>query len=248
MPETGGAPASSTTDDPPQEPLPTALDEGLTCFICLDEEAEAGDPLRTGLCACRSLGLHLSCLEDLANSQAAFRRPVEERLTCHLCKGRYCVKHEMVKLPHDRPKTCKEFAQRVVAPLVFNFVVGLLVVTALVGFFYLLSRPVDVITAVILASVLGFCCLGVVANVVCNRLRRRFCPARPRAAAAVPWKPPNGKAVRLALATRTEVPLWSAALADAESIAVPVPPMAAEAPAAATAPAPEAPAAAMTEP
>lgn len=68
------------------------------CFICLEEEtvdsagsASAAAAVLVGLCTCTSLGVHLDCLETLANSGECTPEAMAKRLTCQACQTPFKV-------------------------------------------------------------------------------------------------------------------------------------------------------------
>lgn len=74
--------------------------ERTACFICLEEgPTEDGSPVLPRLCACTTLGVHLRCLEALANVGDAEVDAVRKRLNCHVCQTPFKVRWTLVGPP-----------------------------------------------------------------------------------------------------------------------------------------------------
>lgn len=86
----------STTPSPPSSPPPsTPPSPPNRCFICLESSPlSRRDAVRDGLCACKSLSAHMSCLASLVNSDES--KGVRERLRCAICRQQYRVDYELV--------------------------------------------------------------------------------------------------------------------------------------------------------
>jgi membrane protein implicated in regulation of membrane protease activity len=67
------------------------------CFICLESAPiSRKDKVVTSLCKCKSLAVHMSCLESMVNSHGQNHRPINERLMCTICRSKYRVGHRLV--------------------------------------------------------------------------------------------------------------------------------------------------------
>lgn len=121
------------------------------CVICLGDgpSERYGDALVTKVCDCvppASAAAHMSCLENLVNAPALQRRPLQERLTCPVCKVPYHVQHALqlarqrssmppknlleriARTMTDNDRAAERLATRVAATVLF-----ILLITAGVG-------------------------------------------------------------------------------------------------------------------
>lgn len=90
-------------------PAPRAWEEEEpACFICFDKDPRhtgtgRPDTLRTGLCSCTNLAVHISCLESFVNTSALSDLPIPSRLKCRVCATPYRLTHHVLPVAADEP-------------------------------------------------------------------------------------------------------------------------------------------------